>query len=572
MRIFTFCLLFLSLYGFSQKKLHKSALIIGNSSYANQPLINPVNDAEDLATQLEVLGFKVFTLTNQTRTEMREAIIEYGDYVKSNPGISLFYYAGHGIQSSGINYMIPINANIQREWEIQDECVKVDVVLRMLQSYQNPANIIILDACRNNPYARAFRSEERGLANEQYDFTGSIIAYATAPGMTASDGKGRNGLYTQELIKTLKIPGLSIEEVFKRVRVSVWEHSNQQQIPWENSSLMGNYYFNSEGTEVSRPISTPAVQPDSLPSVSSFDFTQPLPQRSRAHIASDHTNALSSAFEIMHSNDERIDLTLLDGFKKFEVNPFGDGNSIDLRIGEGFEYLDSSFLVMDKVQFGRGSDKLLKDAIPPLENFAQFVVENPGYSVIIDGHTDFVGNAKANMALSQARVNTISDFLKKRGINKNRMTLNAYGGSRPLNLARTQEAKLENRRVEFRLIKKSRNLLIYVDNSEESSPEKIKKLLTNDYGYELVEGKDIYSTDFIAELNSLKALEFSDSDRLIIYLKGSTKKEGSTELVGFKNSDFSDPITCLKLDEIKDRVNQIPARSIILITEFEAVN
>ena len=222
---------------------NRHALVIGNSSYQEAPLRNPANDARAVGRTLQELGFQVSIKLNTTRSELRQAILEFGDKLSRDPGVGLFYYAGHGIQSDGFNYLIPVDAEINREFEIQDECIRADRVLRMMAMVDNPMNIVILDACRNNPYSRGFRSVQRGLAQPQAAPTGSIIAFATAPGKTASDGDDVNGLYTQQLIKVMKIPGLTIEEVFKLVRIQVTNVSGGKQVPWENSSLMGDFYF-----------------------------------------------------------------------------------------------------------------------------------------------------------------------------------------------------------------------------------------------------------------------------------------------------------------------------------------
>ena len=222
----------------------KYALVIGNSKYTSAPLKNPANDARAMSAELQRLGFEVQGYTDLTRKEMRSAIHDFGDKIRASKGIGLFYYAGHGLQAKGINYLVPVDANIEREYDIEDECIKADIVLRMMEMYDNPMNIIILDACRNNPCARSFRSVDLGLAQPESAPTGSIIAFATAPGKTASDGDGENGLYTQELIKAMRQKGLSIEQVFKKVRINVLKLSDEKQSPWENSSLTGDFYFN----------------------------------------------------------------------------------------------------------------------------------------------------------------------------------------------------------------------------------------------------------------------------------------------------------------------------------------
>ena len=221
----------------------KLALVIGNARYKSAPLKNPVNDANAISAELSNSGFKVLKHTNVSKREMRDAIRSFGDQLLENRGVGLFYFAGHGIQFNGRNYLIPVDADIQKEYDIEDQAVAADMVLQMMELYQNRVNIVILDACRNNPYSRGFRSAEQGLAPISITPTGSIIAFSTAPGQTASDGEGRNGLFTQELIKSMKKEGMSLEEVFKDVRINVAKLSNDGQIPWTNSSLMGDFYF-----------------------------------------------------------------------------------------------------------------------------------------------------------------------------------------------------------------------------------------------------------------------------------------------------------------------------------------
>lgn len=224
---------------------HKSkiALVIGNSDYPNAKLKNPGNDASAFSTELKLLGFEVIHYNNASRKVFREAIHEFGEKLSANKGIGLFYYAGHGLQSDGVNYLVPVDAIVEKDYDIQDECIRADVVLRMMEMNNNPMNIIILDACRNNPYVKSSRSLGQGLAQPESAPSGSIIAFATAPGKTASDGIGENGLYTQELIKAMRKPGLSIEQIFKEVRINVSKLSGDKQVPWENSSLMGDFFF-----------------------------------------------------------------------------------------------------------------------------------------------------------------------------------------------------------------------------------------------------------------------------------------------------------------------------------------
>lgn len=235
------------------------ALVIGNSDYDAGPLLNPVNDARAMAQALQETNFEVLKYENMpTMADMKKAIREFGEKIQ-NGGVGLFYYAGHGIQVDGKNYLIPTKAEIYREEEVEYESVDVGFVLAQMEAANNRMNIIILDACRNNPFARSWRSASQGLAFINAP-AGTLIAYATAPGSVASDGTGENGLYTQELLKQVRKPQFKIEDVFKNVRVNVLELSGNQQTPWESSSLVGDFYFVQEETT---PITeTPTDQTD----------------------------------------------------------------------------------------------------------------------------------------------------------------------------------------------------------------------------------------------------------------------------------------------------------------------
>jgi len=218
------------------------ALVIGNGAYTNAPpLKNPPNDARDMVVTLKELGFDVASGINVSQREMKGLIRDFGQALKAG-GAGLFYYAGHGVQSKGRNYLIPVDADIQSEAELEDSSVDANLLLNFMDDAQNGLNIFILDACRNNPFARSFRSASTGLAQVDAP-TGTLIAYATAPGRVASDGTGQNGLYTAELLKQMRVPGLSATEMFMRVRAEVMKQTGNKQVPWEASSLVGAFYF-----------------------------------------------------------------------------------------------------------------------------------------------------------------------------------------------------------------------------------------------------------------------------------------------------------------------------------------
>src|SRR5258707_3398429 len=194
-------------------KAQRLALVIGNGSYKDAPLPNPLNDAADMARALEASGFTVIKRENATLKEMHLALREFGDRL-GRQSTWLFYFAGHGMQVRGRNYLIPVDADIAREDEVAFAALDLGAVMEKLDSAKNPVNIEILHACHNKPFGNRLQARAKGLA--QVDAPpGTLIAFATAPGSTAADGAGRNGLYTQHLMQQIGRPGAAVEEVFK---------------------------------------------------------------------------------------------------------------------------------------------------------------------------------------------------------------------------------------------------------------------------------------------------------------------------------------------------------------------
>lgn len=261
------------------------ALVIGNANYRDAPLTNPVNDALDISEALKKTGFEVEYHTNIDRRQMREAIRSFGEKLRK-ADIGLFYFAGHGIQIKGRNYLIPLAVDVHAADEVQDESIDTSAVLRKMESAGNAVNIVILDACRNNPFARSFRSLESGLARMDGP-VGSFIAYATAPGSVAADGSGRNGVYTGQLLEALRQPGLTIEQTFKRVRNGVKNVTAGQQIPWESSSLMGEFVFLPAQKNV--PLSTTQTAPPAPPPLS-FKYLQVIANAANASVTVNNVN------------------------------------------------------------------------------------------------------------------------------------------------------------------------------------------------------------------------------------------------------------------------------------------
>jgi hypothetical protein len=221
------------------------ALVIGNATYKVNPLKNPVNDSTDMARALRSVGFDVIEAKNSTLAQMREVTRRFADKL-GNSDVGLVYYSGHGVEVKGKNYLIPVNADIQRDYEVVDQAFDASQFLEMMDNIRGPnnkrVNILIVDACRNNELQRSWRSANNGLARMDAP-GGTFISFATAPGRVAADGVGRNSPYTKHLLQALKQPNVPIEQVFKVVRRNVMEETKGEQIPWENSSLVGDFYF-----------------------------------------------------------------------------------------------------------------------------------------------------------------------------------------------------------------------------------------------------------------------------------------------------------------------------------------
>jgi len=222
-----------------------TALVIGNAAYTDAvPLRNPTNDAEDISARLEASGFAVTTKTNCTFKEMDQALKSFKKALAGND-VGLFFFAGHGIQIDGENFLAAVDTDVSGETEAKYSSLSLNRVIETMEKTATSTNIIILDACRDNPYERAWHrsAAARGLA-PVYAPKGTLVAFATSPGQTAKDGSGRNGAYTAALLQHIDTPDCSIESMFKRVRNTLSAATKQKQISWEHTSLSGEFFFN----------------------------------------------------------------------------------------------------------------------------------------------------------------------------------------------------------------------------------------------------------------------------------------------------------------------------------------
>lgn len=226
-------------------KRSMTALVIGNGAYQGcNALNNPVNDARDTAAKLTSYGFHIILSTDATRVEMDRKLREFRELLKSND-VGMFFFAGHGMQIEGTNYLLAVDTDTSSELDTKHSSLSLDKVIDTMAKSDATMKIVILDACRNNPWERAWhRSPEmRGLASV-YAPKGTIIGFATSPGEVAKDGTGRNGTYTAALLQHIDAADCSIEAMFKRVRNTVAAETHGKQTSWEHTSLSGEFYFN----------------------------------------------------------------------------------------------------------------------------------------------------------------------------------------------------------------------------------------------------------------------------------------------------------------------------------------
>jgi len=257
-KVFAILVLFaVGVVSFAQQKY---ALVIGNGAYAHiTKLNNPVNDANDVAAALQSLGFTVDKLLNASQEQMESGAIRLKNRLSSSKNsYGFLFYAGHGVQSGGENYLIPVDANIQSESFLRQRAVSVQAMLDELNDAGNELNMVVLDACRDNPFSWK-RSGTRGLTIVGQQPADSIIVFATSAGSTAADGTGRNGLFTGHFLNHLKTPGLEVNEVFRRTMGDVARDSGNQQRPAVYNQFAGIAYFGAKPAPAPTPQPTPAV-------------------------------------------------------------------------------------------------------------------------------------------------------------------------------------------------------------------------------------------------------------------------------------------------------------------------
>ena len=283
----------------------RAALVIGNSKYPSSPLQNPVNDAADMANSLQQLGFDVIHRENATHLEMENAVREFGEILSESKGIGIFFYAGHGVQVNGHNFLIPVDADIQDETEVKHKALDVDFVLGKMELADNQVNLLILDACRNNPFERRFRSiTSRGLAPINAP-SGTVIWYATRPGKVAMDGRGRNSPFTRYLLNTLQQEGTEARKIISQIAVAMRNEGLQQE-PWQEGIWLEDFYFNKDkrlDSEVA--LSSDSVDEEQMHWTVIKDMNQ-------ASVFEDYLNKCNEPnFKCRHKNEAQAKLAML---------------------------------------------------------------------------------------------------------------------------------------------------------------------------------------------------------------------------------------------------------------------
>ena len=237
------------------------ALVVGNNDYTTLPALNnAAKDARDMAQTLRDLGWEVVDIYDSSQRDIGRAIDKFESQLWTADA-SLFFYAGHGIQARGENWIVPVDAEAESEVDLKYEAIPVREVLSAMKRADVPVNIIVIDACRDNPLKKRTRSSSRGLQVPEVPvgLRGTTVMFSAAPGEVAQDGpKGGNGVFTGNLLRELKKPGLTIEAVFKGTSRGVNAATNRSQMPWFNSSLSGDFYFNEAKPEVQVAAVAPA--------------------------------------------------------------------------------------------------------------------------------------------------------------------------------------------------------------------------------------------------------------------------------------------------------------------------
>ena len=250
--------------GLAEKRV---AMVVGNGAYINAPALdNPANDAALIAESLTALGFEVTKVVDGDHRQMLDAMSAFGRSA-TGADVALFFYAGHGVQVGGRNWLLPVSSSIKAETDLPSQAIRTNDIMEVMEASGASLKLVLLDACRNNPLPKtASRGATRGLARLEARTAGTMISFATAPGDVAADGTGNNSPFTTALAQHIATPGLEIRQLMGRVREMVYKSTDKAQLPWVNEALIGEFYFagkdpNAQPIPVAEPKAIVAVQP-----------------------------------------------------------------------------------------------------------------------------------------------------------------------------------------------------------------------------------------------------------------------------------------------------------------------
>jgi len=399
------------------------ALVIGNSAYtAISPLDNPKNDADLMAATLRDVGFEVVSATDVDVRAMGRAVRDFGKALRlaGKDAVGLFYYAGHGVQVGGANYLLPVGSEIDTEADLRIDAFSASDVLAQMEEAGNALNLVILDACRNNPFQGKFRSGSRGLARIKAA-SGALVAFAAAPGQVAADGAEANSPYTAALAVAMKEPGLAVEQMFKRVRVSVESQTGGAQTPWEESSLRGDFYF-VPGSSLSPPVPGPVPPGASTGKADFGSFLQSVSKSPLGFLAAISGAAqqelsaekiitfLESSATPVTGGAEAILGSLQNSFRVDDADP-----TVKLPTQSTASVIDNLPKVDFEIFFDYNAAVIKPESVPVLMELGKALSDSrfADSHFIIAGHTDAVGSSTYNARLSLQRADVVRDFLVK---------------------------------------------------------------------------------------------------------------------------------------------------------------
>jgi uncharacterized caspase-like protein len=396
------------------------ALVIGNSAYIHAPVLRtPVNDAADMAAALSELGYTVERGINLTQRQMKSMIREFGQKLKAG-GQGVFYFAGHGVQLSGRNYLIPVDAEVKNEVDIEFQGVDSSLMLALMEEANNGLNLVILDACRNYPFARSFRTASDGLA--QVDAPrGTYIAFAAEPGYVAREGTGRNSLYTAEILKQMRAPGLRIEDLFIRVSLNLVLVTNGEQSPWESSRLKGIFTLNkATGAAVSGSSSSEA--PGAAGATTPRDTTPPVIEITSRLLIQDQALTVKTSKTIISGkaiDDAGINEVTVQG-KPAQLDEQGNFSAeVLLKVGEN---------KIKVVATDINSNYATRELVIRRESDATATADNGApasgrYYALVIGNNDYQELARLKTAVNDAR--EVDSVLREQYGFESRLLLNA---------------------------------------------------------------------------------------------------------------------------------------------------